>query len=320
MPGRKSDVTDAAWLADLLAHGLIRGSFVPDAEIATARTLLRTRKQLVREQVSHTQRLQKTLEDANIKLDSVVSEILGVSGRAMIEALIVGETDPAALAARAHRRLKATPEALCAALHGRVTATHRFLLRLHLDQVDQLARAIATVDQEVEALMAPFRPLIRLLITLPGLSELSAQVLLSEIGADMSRFPSAGHLLSWAGLCPRLDESAGQRRSTRLRPGAVWLKTVLVQCAWAATRRPGSYFYAQYHRLRARRGPKKAICAVAASLLAAAYHMLKTGVVYQDLGADHFDRRGPAQRAQPLVQRLEALGYTVSLTPATQAA
>jgi transposase len=320
VPGRKSDVTDAAWLADLLAHGLIRGSFVPDAQIATARTLLRTRKQLVREQVSHTQRLQKTLEDANIKLDSVVSEILGVSGRAMMEALIAGETDPAALAARAHRRLTATPEALCAALHGRVTATHRFLLRLHLDQVDQLARAIATVDQEVEALMAPFRPLIRLLITLPGLSVLSAQILLSEIGADMSRFPSAGHLLSWAGLCPRLDESAGQRRSTRLRPGAAWLKTVLVQCAWAATRRKGSYFHAQYHRLRARRGPKKAICAVAASLLAAAYHMLKTGAVYQDLGADHFDRRSSAQRAQPLVQRLEALGYTVSLTPAAEAA
>lgn len=168
--------------------------------------------------------------------------------------------------------------------------------------------------------MAPFRPLIRLLITLPGLSVLSAQILLSEIGADMSRFPSAGHLLSWAGLCPRLDESAGQRRSTRLRPGAAWLKTVLVQCAWAATRRKGSYFHAQYHRLRARRGPKKAICAVAASLLAAAYHMLKTGAVYQDLGADHFDRRSSAQRAQPLVKRLEALGYTVSLTPAAEAA
>ncbi|HYR26074.1 MAG TPA: transposase, partial [Aquabacterium sp.] len=196
----------------------------------------------------------------------------------------------------------------------------RFLLRLHLDQIDHLAQAIATLDQEVDARMAPFRPLLRLLMTLPGLSVLSAQVLLAEIGPDMSRFPSAGHLLSWAGLCPRCDESAGQRRSTRLRPGAVWLKTVLVQCAWAATRRKGSYFHAQYPRLRARRGPKKAICAVAASLLAAAYHMLKTGVVYQDLEADHFDRRGPAQRAQPLVKRLEDLGFTVTLTPATQAA
>lgn len=319
VPGRKTDVNDAAWLAELLAHGLIRASFVPDAATEAMRTLLRTRKQLVREKASHTQRLQKTLEDANIKLDSVISDVLGVSGRAMIAALIAGETDPAALAALA-RRLKAPDDQLRAALHGRVTRHHRFLMRLHLDQIDALDAAIATIDREVDAQLAPFRTAVRLLSSIPGVAALAAQVIVSEIGTDMDRFPTAGHLLSWAGLCPRNDESAGKRRSTRLRHGAPWLKTTLVQCAWAATRKKDSYLRAQFHRLRARRGAKKAICAVAASMLTAAWHMLKHGTFYEERGPHHFDKRGNESHARSLVRRLANLGYTVEIKPTAQAA
>ena len=230
VPGRKTDVNDATWLADLLAHGLIRASFVPDRPTQEQRGLLRTRKQLTRERTSHVQRLQKTLEEANIKLDSAISDIIGTSGRAMIEALIAGETDPAKLAGLADRRIKASPETLRQALRGRVTKHHRFLLRLHLEQIDALDRAIAKIDTpdvsgEVEANLDPFRALIPVLTSMPGIGELAARVLLSEIGTDMSRFPTAGHLISWAGLCPKNDESAGKRRSTRMRKGAPWLKT-----------------------------------------------------------------------------------------------
>ena len=319
VPGRKTDVNDATWLAELLAHGLIRASFVPDAATEEMRTLLRTRKQLVREKASHTQRLQKTLEDANIKLDSAISNVLGLSGRAMIEALVAGETDPAALAALA-RRLKAPDDKLQAALRGRVTRHHRFLLRLHLNQIDALDAAMAEIDAEVEAHLAPFRTAIRLLTSMPGISDLGAQVIVSEIGTDMDRFPSVGHLLSWAGLCPRNDESAGKRRSTRLRKGAPWLKTLLVQCAWAASRKKDSYFQAQFHRLRSRRGAKKAICAVAASILTAAYHMIKDGTVYQDLGHDHFDSCHKEAHTKRLLRRLANLGYDVEIKPATAAA
>ena len=314
VPGRKTDVADAAWLADLLAHGLIRASFVPDAATETVRTLLRTRKQLVREKASHTQRLQKTLEDANIKLNSVLSDLLGASGRAMIEAMIAGETDPAVLAALA-RRLKAPDDKLRAALLGRVTRHHRFLLRLHLNQIDALDTAIAAIDQEVDAHLAPFRTAIRLLSSMPGIGDLGAQVIVSEIGTDMDRFPTAGHLLSWAGLCPRNDESAGRRRSTRLRHGAPWLKTMLVQCAWAAVRKKGSRFQAQFHRLRARRGAKKAICAVAAAMLTAAYHMIKHGTFYQELGPAHFEPRRNDRHIKSLIRRLADLGYHVDIKP-----
>lgn len=224
VPGRKSDVNDAAWLADLLAHGLIRASFVPAPALQEIRTLLRTRKQLTREKTSHVQRLQKTLEDANLKLDSVLSDVLGLSGRAILTALIAGESDPDQLAALAHRRLRTPPPTLREALRGRVTAHHRFLLRLHLGQVDALDAAIAQIDQEVEAALAPFRVTTRTLTTIPGVGPLASQIILSEIGPDMSRFPTVGHLLSWAGLCPRQEESAGKRRSTRLRKGAPWLK------------------------------------------------------------------------------------------------
>jgi transposase len=270
---------------------------------------------LVRERASHVQRLQKTLEDANIKLDSAISGIMGLSGRAMIDALIAGESDPAALAALADRRLKAPPEALREALRGRVTKRHRFLLRLHRQQIDALDSAIAGIDQEVDANAEPFRAAIRLLTSIPGVSDLSAQIIVAGIGCDMSRFPTAGHLISWAGLCPRNDESAGKRRSNRLRKGAPWLKTTLTQCAWAAARRKGSYLQAQFSRLRARRGAKKAIGAVAASILNAAYHMLADGTFYAGLGADHFDRRAKPTQTKRLVYRLAQLGYSVQITP-----
>jgi transposase len=320
VPGRKTDVNDATWLADLLAHGLIRGSFVPDQQTQEMRNLLRTRKQLVRECSSHIQRLQKTLEDANIKLDSVISDVIGLSGRAMIEALIAGESDPERLAQLAHRRIKAPPEALREALRGRVTRHHRFLLRLHLQQIDAINAAIGEIDQEVDAQIEPFRTAIQLLTTIPGISELSAGVILAEIGRDMSRFPTAGHLISWAGLCPRNDESAGKRRSTRMRKGAPWLKTTLVQCAWAASRKKASYLQAQFHRLRTRRGAKKAIGALAASILTIIYRMLTDGTLYHDLGPDHFDKRGKGKQVHRLINRLQNLGFTVEITPAQAAA
>jgi len=320
VPGRKTDVNDATWLADLMAHGLIRGSFVPDQQTQEMRNLLRTRKQLVRQRSSHIQRLQKTLEDANIKLDSVISDVLGLSGRRMIEALIAGETDPGALAALAHRRIKATPAELEAALRGRVTAHHRFLLRVHLQQIDATDATVGEIDREVDAQIEPFRTAVQLLITIPGIDELSACVILAEIGYDMSRFPTAGHLISWAGLCPKNDESAGKRRSTRMRKGAPWLKTTLVQCAWSAARKKASYLQAQFHRLQARRGAKKAIGAVAASILTSIYHMLTDGTLYHDLGPDHFHRRAKTAQTSRLVARLQNLGYAVQITPVEAAA
>jgi transposase len=317
VPGRKTDVNDATWLADLMAHGLIRASFVPDEPTQQMRDLLRTRKQFVRERSSHTQRLQKTLEDANIKLDSVLTNILGLSSRRILEALIAGQTAPQALAKLAHNNIKATSTELEASLHGRVTAHHRFMLRLHLEHLKAVDAAIACIDQEVDGNVEPFRVAIKMLSTIPGISSLSAEVIVAEIGIDMSRFPSEGHLISWAGLCPKNDESAGRRRSNRIKKGAPWLKTTLVQCAWAASRTKQSYLQAQYLRLRSRRGAKKAICAVAASILTAAYHMLKNGTLYQDLGANHFDNRAKGKQVLRLVNRLQNLGFVVQISPAT---
>jgi len=321
VPGRKTDVNDATWLADLMAHGLIRGSFVPDEPTQEMRNFLRTRKQFVRERTSHVQRIQKTLEDANIKLDSVITDIMGLSGRRMIEALIAGETDPFALAALAHRRIKASQAELEAALRGRVSDHHRFMLRLLLQHIDAIDAAIGQIDQEVDAHVEPFRTAIQILSSIPGISDLSAEVIVSEIGIDMNRFPTEGHLISWTGLCPRNDESAGKRRSTRQEPapakagGAPWLKTTLIQCAWAAARTKGSYLQAQFQRVRSRRGAKKAIGAVAASVLTAAYHMLKNGTLYEDLGSDHFDRRAKGKQILRLVSRIQNLGFAVQITP-----
>jgi transposase len=266
VPGRKTDVKDGDWISDLLAHGLIRPSFVPDTQTQEMRTFLRTRKQLVREKSSHILRIQKTLEDANIKLDSVITDIMGLSGRKMIEALIAGEKEPTKLARLADHRVKASQETLREALRGRVTKSHRFLLRLHLGQIDALDAAIAELDQEVEAGIAPFRTAVEQVTSIPGVKNLGARTIISEIGIDMSRFATDANLISWACICPRSDESAGKRRSTRIRKGSPWLKSTLVQCAWAAARTQGSYLQAQFHRIKARRGPKKAILAVAASI------------------------------------------------------
>jgi transposase len=315
VPGRKTDVKDADWVSDLLAHGLIRPSFVPDSQTQEMRTLMRTRKQLVREKASHTLRIQKTLEDANIKLDSVITDIIGASGRKMIEALIAGENNPAKLARLADQRVKASQDSLREALRGRVTKRHRFLLRLHLGQIDALDAAIAELDREVEASIAPFRTAIEQVSSIPGVKHLSARAILSEIGIDMSRFATDAHLISWACICPRNDESAGKRRSTRIRKGSPWLKSALVQCAWAAMRTKGTYLQAQFHRIRARRGAKKAIVAVAASILTAIYHMLKDGTMYQDLGPNHFDRRSKERQKNRLLKRLADLGYVVQLAP-----
>ena len=331
VPGRKTDINDAMWIADLLACGLIKASFVPEEEIQELRSLMRTRKQLVREQTRHVQRLEKTLEEANIKLGTVISDLMGASGRRMIEAMIAGERDPHRLAGLAERTIKASPKALYDALHGRLREQHRFLLQLHLQQWDAIDAAIRQIDREVAAQVArldaeaedgqaPFCELIDRLSGIPGLSGLSATTILAEIGRDMSRFPTAGHLVAWAGLCPAQNESAGKRKSARLRRGAPWLKTMLVQCAWAAKRAKNSYYSAQFHRLRSRRGPQKAICAVAASLLTAIYHMLKAGAPHRDLGADYFDRRSPEAKAKRLVTQLAKLGFTVQLQPLAEAA
>ena len=332
VPGRKTDVNDATWIADIVAFGLIKASFVPDADIQELRSLQRARKQLVREQTRHTQRIQKTLEEANIKLDSVISDIMGVSGRKMIEAMIAGVRNPHTLAAMADRRIKASPKELYDALHGRLTDHHRFMLKLYLKQFDALETSIIEIDQTVAAAVArmdeeaqvagraTFQSLILLLSGIPGIGAQSAVAILAEIGTDMSRFPTAGHFVAWAGLCPGQNESAGKRKSSRLRKGAPWLKTVMVQAAWSAIKKKDSYYRAQFHRLKARGGPKKAICAVAASMLTAIYHMLKDGVEHHDLGADHFNKRSTDFKAKRLVAQLTKLGFEVAIQPIAKAA
>ena len=315
VPGRKTDVGDASWIADLLAHGLIRSSFVPPAPIQELRDLTRTRKQLVREVAQHSLRIQKVLEDANIKLGSVLSDVLGQSGRAMLQAILAGEDDPERLAELALGTARRKHAALVEALRGRVTAHHRALLRLHLDLVDALESALAEVDRHVGKALEPIRDLAGLLTTMPGVSHVVAHVILAEIGFDMKRFATSGHLVSWAGLCPRNDVSASKRRSTRVRKSATWLKTTLINAAWAAVRVKDSYLHAQFLRLKARRGSKKAILAVAASMLTAAYFMLRDGIEYQDLGADHFDRRDRTRVIRRLVRRLQDLGCAVQITP-----
>jgi transposase len=315
VPGRKTDVNDAMWLADLLAHGLIRASFVPPVAVQELRTLTRTRKQFVRERSAHVQRIEKVLEDANLKLSVVLSDILGKSGRAVLQAIVDGHTDPEHLASCITTRVKASRAERLEALRGHISAHHRFMLKLHLGHIDALDKAITDIEKEVGLGLQPFRQAAKLLSSMPGLSEVSAHVIVAEVGIDMSRFATPGHLLSWACLCPRNDESAGKRRSTRLRPGGKWLKTTLVQAAWAAVRVKGGYLQAQFHRLRARRGAKKAIIGVAASMLTAAWHMLRNGMEWHDLGATHFDRTDTHKTATRLVRRLQQIGYVVQLTP-----
>ena len=315
VPGRKTDVSDAGWIADLLAHGLICSSFVPPAPIQELRDLTRTRKQLVREISQHSSRIQKVLEDANLKLGSVLSDVLGKSGRAILQAIVDGESDPQKLADLALGNARKKRTELVEALHGRIRDHHRGLLKVHLELVSALHHALAELDAAVGKALASIHQSVSLLITIPGVSDVTAQVIVAEVGVDMTRFATDAHLRSWAGFCPRNDESAGKRRSTRVRKGAPWLKTTLVSAAWAAVRVKDSYLQAQFHRLRARRGAKKAILAVAASMLTAAYHMLKKGVEYQDLGAGHFARRDREKIIQRLVRRINDLGCQVQLIP-----
>jgi transposase len=309
-----SDQRDLVWLADLLAHGLIRPSFVPSMQEQALRDLTRARKQLTREKASHVQRIDKTLQAANIKLGSVLSNIMGQSGRALLEALAAGESDPERLAGQVRTKIRASHAQVVEAVRGRLEAHQRLLLRLYLAQVDALDAAIADIDRELGERLEPVRDAVRRLTTMPGLSALSAAVVISEIGLDMSRFPSVAHLISWAGLCPKNDESAGKRRSTRLRPGAPWLKALLVQTAWCAVRAKATYLHALFQRLKARRGPRKAIVAVAGAMLTAIYFMLKRGAEYHDLGPDHFQRTERSRLATRLTRKLTELGFDVTLT------
>jgi transposase len=315
VPGRKTDVNDATWIAQLLAHGLIRASFVPPQPIQELRDLTRTRKQLVREIAQHATRIQKVLEDANLKLGSVLSDVMGKSGIAILRAIVAGQSNPEILADLAQGNARKKRAELVEALHGRVRQHHRELLRVHLELVNALKQAVAELDAQVGKSFASIQESARLLTTMPGISDLTAQAIVADIGTDMTRFPSDAHLRSWACICPRNDESAGKRRSTSVRKGGSWLKTTLVSAAWAAVRVKGAYFQGQFHRLRARRGPKKAILAVASSMLTCAYHMLKNGVEYRDLGADHFARRDREKMIQGLVRRINDLGCEVQLIP-----
>ena len=313
VPGRKSDVNDATWISDLLAHGLIRASFVPPQPIQELRDLTRTRKELTREIVRHTQRIQAVLEEANIKLTSVITDILGMSGRRILKAIVAGVSDASKLAGLGSSRLSASRDELTAALTGHIRDHHRFLIAQHLKTIEQIEATMAAFDARIEAVLGPFAEAVERLCEIPGISRIVAETVIAEIGGDMGAFPTADHLISWAGLCPRLDESAGRRRSTRIRKGATWLKPVLVQSALAAGRKKNSSFKTRYHSLKSRIGPKKAAIAVAANLLRVVYHMLKDGTYYQDLGENYRRPRDPTRAASNLANRIRALGYEVDI-------
>ena len=315
VPGRKTDVRDSEWLLELMQHGLIRGSFIPPAEIRELRDLTRYRTSLIQERTREANRIQKVLEDANIKLAAVASDVLGVSGRQMLEAIIIGETDPRVLADLAKRRLRQKQAELEQALTGRVKPHHRLLLRELLDHVDYLDRAIARVSAAIEERTRPFTAALALLCSIPGVKQRTAEVLLAEIGADMGRFPSARHLCSWAAVCPGNHESGGKRRSGQTRKGNRWLRAGLLQAAWAAARVKSSYFGAQFRRIARRRGEKRAAVAVAHSILTVVYHVLTDGVPYEELGATYFDRLEPGKLARYHLRRLAELGYGVYLEP-----
>ena len=316
VPGRKTDVRDCEWLAELLRHGLLTGSFVPDRPQRELRELTRYRTSLVRERTAAANRLQKTLEGANIKLASVATDILGTSGREMLAALVAGRTDATELAQLAHGRLREKLPQLERALVGCVGPHQRFLVAEQLAHVDFLDAAIARVSTEIGERVRPDEEVLARLDTISGVGRAVAETLVAEVGADLTRFPSAKHLASWAGLCPGNHESAGKRRGGAIRKGSPWLRACLVQAAHAAARTKGTYLAAQYRRLAARRGRAKAAVAVAHSILIIAYHLLMEGTVYRDLGANYFDERDRQAVERRLVHRLEGLGYTVSLQPA----
>jgi transposase len=315
VPGRKTDVKDCQWIAELLQHGLLRASFVPPPAIRELRDLTRQRAQLVGEKTAVANRIQKVLEDANIKLASVATDVLGASGRDMLEALIAGEADPEKLADLARRRLREKIPQLRLALAGRVTEHHRFLLRMHLDHLAHLEGLIDRLGARAGEVLAPFAEAAERLTTIPGVSRRAAEVVLAEVGTDMKQFPSAAHLASWAGLCPGSHESAGKRKGGRTTKGDRWLRAILVQAAWAASRTKGTYLAAQYHHLARRRGRKRALVAVAHTLLGIIYRLLKDGTTYRELGPDHLDRPDPERLTQRLVKRLERMGHKVTLEP-----
>jgi transposase len=316
VPGRKTDVSDAEWLADLLRHGLLRGSFVPPAPQRELRELTRYRAVLVRERATEVNRLQKTLEGANLKLGSVATDILGASGRAILEAVVAGESEAVVLAGLARGRLREKRTELGRALAGQVKPHHRLLIAEHLEHIGYLNEAIARVSKEIEERLRPFEDSLARLQTVPGVGLRTAEVLMAEVGTDMSRFPSYRHLASWAGLCPGSNESAGKRKSGKTRKGSPWLRSALVEAAWAASHSKRTYLSAQYHRLAARRGGKRAVVAVAHTLLVIVYHLLNRGEAYTELGGNYFDERDRWHVERRLVRRLEALGYAVSLQPA----
>jgi transposase len=319
VPGRKTDANDAQWLSDLVAHGLIRSSFVPPEPVQDLRDLTRTRKQLAREVVQHTNRVQKVLESANIKLTGLISDVLGKGGRAILDALVAGETDPAKLALLAPR-VRASSAQLTEALRGRVREHHRFMLELHLGQIDALRASIEEIEARLDSSLATFRDAIAHVITIPGVNPTLAWTIVSEIGTDMTRFQTDRHLRSWACICPRNDESAGKRRSTRIRRGCKWLKEGLIQAAWSVSRMKHGYLSAQFHRIRARRGAKKAAVAVAGSILTIAYCLIRDNTEYKDLGGHFFNLRDKQKTAKRLLRRLEQLGVKVQVqTPAPAA-
>ena len=314
LPGRKTDVADAEWLAELLEHGLLRSSFVPPAEIRQLRDLTRYRKRLIQEHTSECQRIQKTLEDAGIKLDSVASDVLGVSGRLMLEALVAGERDPEVLAELAKEQLRKKIPELREALRGRFGDHHALLVRLCLDHAKYLEAAIAELDTQVDRVMAPFVEARDHLDTITAVGKRAAECIIAEIGADMTRFPTAGHLSSWAGMAPGNNITGGKRQSGKTPKGNVWLADIFNQCAWSASRSRNTYLSAQYWRLARRIGKKKAAVAVGHSILVICWHLLTNNTDYDDLGGDYFARRGNTARHQDrLVQQLQDLGYQVTL-------
>jgi transposase len=320
VPGRKTDVKDCEWIAQLLQLGLLRASFVPPRPVRELRDLTRQRAQLVQERARTANRIQKALEDADLKLGSVATDILGVSGRDMLEAIVAGETDAEKLAELARQRLRAKIPALRLALEGRVTEHHRFLLRTLLDHVAHLETVIGQYSARIEVVLSPFEAAVERLKTIPGVDQRAAEVIVAEIGNEMTQFPSADHLSSWAGVCPGSNESGGKRRSGRTTKGSHWLRTLLVQVAWAASRTKGSYFWGQYRRLAPRRGKKRALVALGHAILVIAYHLLKDGTTYQELGADFFEKLEPERLVRYLVRRLEKLGHKVTLEPREDAA
>jgi len=313
VPGRKTDVSDAEWIAELLQYGLLRASFVPPRGQRALRELTRARTTFVRERATLVNRVQKVLESANLKLGDVARDVLGVSGRAMLDAVIEGHTGPEQMAGLARGRLRNKHDQLVKALEGRVEAQHRFILTELLGQIDHLDAALARFDTQILDACAPFEHAVALWDTIPGVARTAAEIIVSEIGTDMSRFQSAEALSAWAGVAPGNNESAGRQRSGRTRQGNAALKTILVQAAHGAIHTKGTYLGAQYHRIAARRGRKRAIMAVAHSILVIGYHLVQRDEPYRELGADYFDRRNPETTAHRLVRRLEHLGYQVAL-------